>query len=235
MIDGKRVLAVVPARGGSKRLPRKNVLELNGKPMITWTIEAALNCMLIDKVVVSTDDLEISAIAKSCGADVPFLRPANLSTDLSSSIDVVTHTLDFLQNSKEYFEIVVLLQPTSPLRCSETISEALNYYSAKQALGVISVCRSEHSPIWSNTLNESMEMKGFLPDKYKNVRGQDLPVYYRINGAIYISDVATLKAESTFMLEDKLFAFGMSTLESIDIDELEDFHFAEYMMAKLKL
>jgi len=232
MINGKRVLAIIPARGGSKRLPGKNILPLNNKPLIGWSIEAGLNSNYIDKVVVSTDDSEIATISKKHGAEVPFYRPKILSNDTASSVDVVTHTIDMLVSAGETFDIVILLQPTSPLRTAEHINQALDQYVEQKANGIVSVCETEHSPIWCNTLPADNSLASFLPDKYKNVRSQDLPTYFRLNGAIYISSIPSLKVTNSFIQGDKVFAYKMSRNASVDIDSEIDFKFAEILANK---
>lgn len=159
MIDGKKVIALIPARGGgSKRLPRKNVLPLNGKPLIAWSIDAANNCPYIDKVLVSTDDQEIADIALQFGgAEVPELRPEHLASDTAKTESVLIYTLEKFGKGDE---ILVLLQPTSPLRTTQHINEALELFIEKQALSVVSVTPCEHSPLWSNTLPEDGSMGG---------------------------------------------------------------------------
>lgn len=157
MIDGKKVIALIPARGGSKRLPRKNVLPLNGKPLIAWSIDAANNCPYIDKVLVSTDDQEIADVALQFGAEVPELRPEHLASDTAKTESVLIYTLEKFGKGDE---ILVLLQPTSPLRTTQHINEALELFIEKQALSVVSVTPCEHSPLWSNTLPEDGSMGG---------------------------------------------------------------------------
>ena len=125
MIGNKKLLAVIPARGGSKRLPRKNILDLSGKPMISWTIDAALGSKYIDRIVVSTDDQEIAKISKDCGADIPFIRPLELATDYATSIDVVLNLIESLERNNEYYDYIMLLQPTSPLRSTKNINESV--------------------------------------------------------------------------------------------------------------
>jgi CMP-N-acetylneuraminic acid synthetase len=230
MFNGKSLLAVIPARGGSKRLPGKNTRLLVGKPLINWTIESALSCKYIDQVVVSTDCAEISAVAKKNGASVPFLRPKFLSGDESSSIDVVLHALDYLSKKGEAFDYVVLLQPTSPLRSSEHISAAIKLLISKSGDAVISVCETEHSPLWMNTLGEGDSMDTFLASSIKNKRSQNLQIFYRLNGAIYLVDIKRLKEENTFFLSDNIYAYKMSRESSIDIDEKLDFHLAEVIV-----
>ena len=152
MIDNKKILAIIPARGGSKRLPRKNILNLAGKPLIAWTIEAALGSKYIDDVIVSTDDNEISTVAKKYGAKVPFIRPDKFSSNHASSISVVLHAIEFFQKADERYDYVVLLQPTSPLRTVKNIDESIELLQQKKCDAIVSVCNVDHSPLWCNTM-----------------------------------------------------------------------------------
>ena len=144
MINGKRCLCVIPARGGSKRLPHKNIKNLCGKPLIQWTVEAGIGSKSIDRLIVSTDDLEIAEISKSCGAEVPFIRPETLATDSSSSYSVLEHAYQYLFEQGDYYDYIIMLQPTSPLRTSNHIDEAVKLLKDKQADGVISVTEASH-------------------------------------------------------------------------------------------
>ncbi len=226
MIDDKKLLAIIPARGASKRLPRKNILDLSGKPLIAWTIEAALGSKYIDRVVVSTDDQEIANIAKKYGADVPFIRPSELATDEATTVDVVLHLLNQLEKIEDKYDYVILLQPTSPLRTAKNIEEAIKLLRTKNSDAVISVCESGHPPLWYNTLPDDMSMDNFLDASIKNKRSQDLPKQYRINGAIYISSIERLRNESSFFLSENCHAYIMEQNVSIDIDTRDDFDFA---------
>lgn len=231
MHQGKSFLAIIPARGGSKRLPRKNVLELGGKPLIAWTIEAALGCSFIDEVMVTTDDAEIAAVAKEYGANVPFLRPAELASDTATSFDAIRHTINYYRTEMgKEFDFVVLLQPTSPLRGSHDIGRAIELRAQNKADAIISVCEVEHSPLWMNTLPEDHSMVGFLRSELKNIRSQDLAAFYRLNGAIYICEVRRLLEQKTFLIEDSIFAYPMSAESSIDIDNKIDFTIASCIL-----
>jgi CMP-N-acetylneuraminic acid synthetase len=227
VINSKKILAIIPARGGSKRLPCKNVLDLAGKPLIAWSIEVAKKSKYIDRVILSSDDTEIIAVAKEWGCDVPFARPKELAEDATRSIDVVTHALKSLE---EVYDYVILLQPTSPLRTSEDIDSAIELCLEKEATSVIGVCEMEHSPLWSNTLDESMSMDNFLDDKYNNSRSQDLPTYYRINGAFYMSRVESILEKETFFVKKDIYAFLMSQEHSVDIDTKLDFIIAKAIL-----
>ena len=222
MYKNKTFLAIIPARGGSKRLPRKNVLDLCGKPLIAWSIEAGLKSHYIDKVVVTSDDDEILDISKKYGADT-IKRPDELASDTSTTFDAIKHTIDNL-NSYDY---VVLLQPTSPLRDEKHIDEAIEFLEKKKAEAIVSVCEMEHSPLWSNTLDDSLSMKGFLRDEVLNKRSQDLEKYYRLNGAIYICKIKKLLEEKSFFFKGDIFAYVMDRKSSIDIDEEIDYELAK--------
>lgn len=223
--------AIITARGGSKRLPKKNVLELAGKPLIAWTIEAAKKSSKIEDVIVTTDSEEIEKVAIEFGARVPFKRPAELSNDTATSFDVVKHCLDYLnENEDKQVEYLVLLQPTSPLRSYEDIEKAIELLESKKASAVVSVCPTEHSPLWSNTLDDSLNLDSFLRDEVKNTRSQDLPAYYRLNGAIYVCRVEEFLKEKSFFLSKNSFAYVMSTEDSVDIDTKLDFVVADFLL-----
>lgn len=226
-----RTLAIIPARGGSKRLPRKNVLDLGGKPLIAWTIEAALGCQFINKVMVTTDDEEIAEVANTFGAHVPFLRPDDLASDTTTSFDAIKHAIEFYQYELgEKYDFVVLLQPTSPLRKAQDISGAFDLLYRNRADAVVSVCEAEHSPRWMNTLPADHSMGDFMQNEFKNVRGQDLPKYYRLNGAIYICRTSRLLQEKSFMPSDNIFAYIMSKESSVDIDDSVDYKLASCLL-----
>ena len=221
MYKNKSFLAIILARGGSKRLPRKNILDLNGKPLIAYSIEAGLKSRYIDKVIVSSDDDEILSLSKKFGADI-IKRPNELASDTATSFDAIKHTIE---NSNKY-DYIVLLQPTSPLRNSTHIDEAIELLDSKNADAVVSVCEMEHSPLWSNTLDDSLSMCGFLRDEVLSKRSQDLEKYYRLNGAIYICKIDKLLEEESFFLKENIFAYVMDRESSIDIDEGIDFKIA---------
>jgi len=225
-----KILALIPARGGSKRLPRKNILPLGNKPLIAWSIEAAKKSKYISDVLVSTDDKEIASIAEEHGAWVPFLRPENLSSDTSGSYGVAEHAVNFCKAINKTYDFVLLLQPTSPLRCAEDIDAALNLLKNKSADAVISVCEAEHSPIWSNTLPDDLNMDQFENEKYRDIRSQDLPSFYRLNGAIYLVKTERLLSEKSFSLCNNTFAYIMKQERSIDIDTKLDFCIAETIL-----
>lgn len=223
----KTFLAIIPARGGSKRLPRKNILDLCGKPLISWSIEAALKSKYISKVVVSSDDEEILNISSNFGADI-IKRPYELANDTATTFDAIKHTI----NNLEKYDYIVLLQPTSPLRNEKHIDEAIELLEEKQADAIVSVCEMDHSPLWSNTLPEDGNMRGFLREEILNKRSQDLEKYYRLNGAVYICKTDKLLENKSFFLKDNIFAYIMDRKSSIDIDEEIDFEIAKVLINK---
>ena len=225
MYGNKNFLAVITARGGSKRLPRKNILEFCGKPLISWTIEAGLKSNYLDKLIVSSDDDEILSISKQYGAEILF-RPSDLASDTSTSFDALKHSIE---NFSDY-EYIVLLQPTSPLRDEKDIDEAIELLEKKKADAIISVCEVDHNPLWSNTLGDDDNMNCFLREEIKNTRSQDLEQYYRLNGAIYICKVDKFLENKGFMLKENIYAYKMTRESSIDIDEEIDFKIAECIM-----
>ena len=233
-IEDLKILALIPARGGSKRLPGKNIKELCGKPLIAWTIETALNSKYIEKTVVSTDCDKIAEVSKKYGAEVPFIRPDELASDTASTLDVVFHALTFLKNIQENFTHIILLQPTSPLRTSDDIDNAVELLVSKGANAVYSVCEVDHSPLWSNTLPEDQKFDGFIKREFIGKRSQDLPTYYRLNGAIYLVDVSELLNYKALLEVKSSFAFVMKRQSSIDIDEKLDFLIAESILSDLK-
>ena len=165
------------------------------------------------------------------GAEVPFFRPKKLANDNARSIDVVTHVINKLEVNSEHYKYVILLQPTSPLRTNDHIDKAFEFMRFKKAKSVTSVCLAEHHPLWCNKLADNMSMENFIDINLKNARSQDLPNYYRINGAIYICECESLKTEKTFIMSNDSYAFIMSKEVSIDIDNMIDFKLAEIILS----
>lgn len=223
-------IAIIPARGGSKRLPGKNLKSLLGKPLIAWSIDAALACGLFDLVLVSTDCKGIAKVAEQYGALVPGLRPAILSTDTATTNDVVSHMVEEVECRWGVVKNITILQPTSPLRHASNIIEAHALYEEKEALSVISVCLMEHPIQLCNQLPADLSMSGFLRKEH-NIRSQDLEPNYRINGAIYIVD-RKLVGSLSDIYGDRSYAYLMKQEQSIDIDELLDFEIAEAIMSR---
>ena len=231
MFKGKNILGLIPARGGSKGLPRKNIKPLLGKPLIAWTIEQALASKYLNIVVVSTDDKEIAEISKKYGAEVPFIRPKELAEDNAKGIDVVLHAIDWLkENDKQkQYDLIMLLQPTSPLRKSEDIDKAIELLFLKEAKAIVSVCEVNHHPLWANNLPEDECMKDFIRKEIMNKNRQELPVFYRLNGAIYLAYCNYLKQCKNYIGKET-FAYIMPRERSIDIDSEIDLNLAEVLI-----
>lgn len=217
-MQSDKVLALITARGGSKSLPRKNVLLAGGKPLIAWTVDAAISAECVDRVVLSSDDDEIMAAARSSGCDVPFCRPIHLASDIATSIDVALHALDQLPG----YEYVVLLQPTSPLRIAEDIDAAFELMLESEASSCVSVCEVDQSPYWMYRVADGNKLQRLLPGMEWMARRQDLPPVYLINGAIYIARIDWLRANKSFVGEETV-AYLMPKERSLDIDTAEDF------------
>ena len=223
------MLAVIPARGGSKGVPKKNIKKLGGKPLIAYTIEAAIGSCIFEKVIVSTDSKEIADVAISYGAEVPFLRPEKISGDLVSSDDVILHALSYMQNQGHQYSEVCKLQATSPLRNKEHLREAYSLFCEKHADFLVSVCECEHSPLWSGIIGEDLRLDSFISDKVKRSCRQDLPTYYRLNGAIYMGKVEQFNVNKSFLGRNCI-AYIMDQKDSIDIDSQLDFEMAGIMI-----
>lgn len=213
MINGKSVLAVIPARGGSKGVPRKNIREVAGKPLIAWTIEGAKKSKYIDRLVLSSDDAEIIAVAKAWGCEAPFVRPAELARDETPGIDPVLHALDMLPG----YEIVVLLQTTSPLRRASDIDGCIEQCVAGKANACVTVTQAEQSPYWMYTLGNGGAMQPLIRTDESYARRQDLPEAYILNGAVYAARSEWLRLHKTF-ISDETLAFVMPQERSLDID-----------------
>lgn len=216
--------ALITARGGSKGIPRKNIKAIAGKPLICWTIEAALRSSLLNAVVVSTDDLEIAELARQAGAQVPFMRPAELAQDQTPGLDPVLHALDQLPQ----YDSVLLLQPTSPLRTTDDIDGCLNLVMREKAQSVVSVSETETHPYWTYRLNADQTMVRLL-DVAPVARRQDLPAFFSLNGAMYFAEANWLRNSRSFVGAETL-AYVMSKEHSVDLDTPLDWKFAELLL-----
>ncbi len=226
MINGKTILGIIPARGGSKRLPKKNIKMIANKPLLLWTLEAGKQSKFIDRLIVTSDDEQILKISTENGADI-VRRPSELSEDRTSTYDAIKHTIEKM---KEDYDYICLLQPTSPLRHSGHIDEALEQLIEKKSDAIISVSEMNENPHWSNTLNEDNDMSKFLKPEIKNKRSQDLKKYYHVNGAIYICRTDMLLAQKTFFIKSNIYAYIMNKECSIDIDDEFDFLLADLLL-----
>lgn len=224
-----KALVIIPARSGSRGIPGKNIKLLGDKPLIQYSIDAALKVFNKEDILVSTDSKEIKVIAENCGLNVPFLRPDELATDFTSSQDVILHAIDYTQQRGQNYDSVVLLQPTSPFRNAQHIEEAIKLYDKRLEM-VVSVKVSDHNPYY--TLYEESD-NGFLTQskKAKFTRRQDCPNVYAYNGAIYVISIDALKTKSIAEF-DKVKKYEMSELHSIDLDTPLDWDLAEIVLNK---
>lgn len=230
MLGELRVLAIIPARGGSKGLPRKNIIQLNGRPLISYPIHAAKKSKFIDKIIVSTEDLEISKVALDCGAEVPFLRPSELAADNSSTSEVIRHIISELERQGDYYDIFVLLEPTSPFTESRDIDSALDLIKSKfdsvDSIVGISQVKEVHPDylirLTSDGLIRSYTNYGFS----KITRRQDLEPLYFFDGSLYASKIDAYIKHNSFY-HDRTLGYEMPRWKSYEIDDYCDFLIAE--------
>ena len=229
-------IAIIPARSGSKGLPNKNIRPLNGVPLMAYTIRAALNSGMFEHVMVSTDSEEYAQIAKEWGAEVPFLRSAATSTDMSSSWSVVREVLDRYEQMGETFDTVALLQATSPLRTGENIVQAYKQMEQKGANSLYSICEIGYPVISCKYVPESLSMNEAVPvieaDPTLYLPRQTQPVAYRTNGAIFLYRVDAFKTDP-HPYATKCYGFIMDKIYSTDVDDLEDFTITEAIINHL--
>lgn len=229
MFNDKKILALIPARGGSKGIKNKNIINLAGKPLIAWTIEAARKSIFIDDVIITTDSAEIASVAKKFGGDAPFLRPPELAGDKSNTIDAVLHALGELKKLKKFYDALVLLQPTQPLRLPEDIDGAIETFFKNSELPLASVSPVKDHPVLIRSLSSDKKTLVPLLNLNSTCRRQDMPDYYRVNGCIYINklnEFNELNKNTSF--NDNIIAFVMPRERSVDIDEPSDIAMAEY-------
>ncbi|MDF2877900.1 MAG: acylneuraminate cytidylyltransferase [Clostridia bacterium] len=225
----KSILAIIPARGGSKGIPKKNIKALNGVPLIGYTLQEVKKSKHITRVVVSTDDEEIAEVSRQFNAEIPCLRPKQLSTDTSSTVDGIAHMINYLNEKENYVpDYICLLQCTSPLRTNLDIDGAIDKLLNSDFDGIVSVCESEVNPYWTNVF-EKNKLKYFIEEGKFITRRQDLPQIYRCNGAIYIIKTEVFIKEKTFETEN-ITGYIMTNENSIDIDTTIDFKIAEILM-----
>jgi N-acylneuraminate cytidylyltransferase len=226
-----KILSVIPARGGSKRIPGKNIRLLGNKPLIAWTLESSNHVLEICDQLVSTDDPQIAEIAQSYGGLVPWLRPADLATDVAKSVDVCLHALEWYENSYGAVDGLLLLQPTSPFRSEATIKAGIELFSRFHQRPVVSVSPAKSHPLWCFRLEDS-GIKPFLENGGLYMRSQDLPPAYSLNGAFYLIKPDQLRNEKSFFPKNLVPLIMKSELETIDLDTLWDWQIAEAVLAK---
>lgn len=226
MIEDKNVLAIIPARGGSKGLPRKNIRKLAGKPLIGWTIEEAKKSRYIDRLILSSEDSEIIEVAKALGCEVPFVRPAELARDNTPGIDPVLHAINTLT---EQYHYVILLQPTSPLRRVEDIDGCLEHCLKARAPACVTVAPPDKSPYWMYVVNQTGRLQPLIKQVPTFTCRQDLPRVYAINGAVYAARCNWLLKNKTF-ITDETVAYIMLKERSLDVDTEFDFKLCQFLL-----
>lgn len=226
------VLGVIPARGGSKSVPRKNIRLLADKPLIAYTIETAQNCKMLNRTVVSTDDEEIADIAKKYGGDVPFMRPKDLALDVTPMFPVLQHAVSFIEKNENVpVDVIVLLDPTSPSRRIEDIEECIQKLERENVDSVVTICEVDHNPYFVMMELDGDRLVPLIKSDKVITRRQDAPIVYRLNAAVYaIKRDVLMNADK--IITDNTLAVIMPTERSIHIDHEIDFEFAEYLLEK---
>ncbi len=227
------MIALVPARGGSKGLPGKNIRNLRGKPLIAYSIEAALGAKGVRRVIVSTDDPEIAEVSKKFGAEVPFMRPSELAQDQSLAIDNYIYTIQQLQRNGDPVDQLMVLLPTAPLRTSADIEGAMEIFKKRGADSVISYYKAPHPVQWYKYFDSQGVVRSYFPEGDRLGNRQDEREAYLPNGAIYIFH-SSLLLETKSYFSEKTFPYVMPIQRSVDIDTLEDFEYAEFLMSRKK-
>ena len=227
MIRGQSVLGVIPARGGSKGVKRKNIRRIAGKPLIAWTIDEAKKSKYIDRLILSSEDPEIISVGQEWGCEVPFVRPEELAKDDTPGVDPVLHALERLPEKYEY---VLLLQPTSPLRLVDDIDGCLELCLDRHAPACVSVTEPDKSPYWMYRLDEGGHLISLLAQESTVGYRQGLPKVYVLNGAVYVAQSSWLKGQRTFLSPETI-AYIMPKERSIDIDTQIDIDICEYLLA----
>jgi CMP-N,N'-diacetyllegionaminic acid synthase len=225
-MTGRGILGIIPARGGSKGIPRKNMRPLQGQPLIAWTIESALRSAALDALIVSTDDEEIAAVARASGAQVPFMRPARLAQDDTPGVDPVLHAIEQLPQ----YHAVGMLQPTSPLRSTEDIDACVALARRTGAPAVVSVSEAHTHPYWMYTLTTDERMRPLLDAPFV-ARRQDLPPVYALNGAVYYAEADWLRRTRSF-LSGETAAYVMPPERAVDLDTAIDWRIAEFLLSE---
>lgn len=227
------MLAIIPARGGSKGVPRKNIKDLAGKPLIYYTIKTAKESNHIDRIIVSTDDEEIADIALKYGAEVPFLRPEELATDKAKAIDNYIYTINKLNEmNSDVIEEFIVLQPTSPLRTTSDIDNAIKIFYENKADTVISVVKAEHPPIWYKKINDKGVLADYFPFADNSLNRQEAEETYLPNGAIYIFNYEALIKNYRYY-NSQTYPYVMKRENSIDVDTILDFKLAELLLTQI--
>ena len=216
-------LGIITARGGSKGVPKKNVRKLGGRPTIQYAIDVAIGCPHIDTVVVTTDSEEIREVALKCGAEAPFLRPAELATDTAKQEDAILHAMDWYEERQGQYKYLCLLEPTSPLRRVETMNRAFELLDSKpEADGVFSVTECDFSPVFCSPLREDGYMKDWMDERYKWAQRQEIPAFYKLSALVTICKWNSFREQESF-LTDRTIYMDVDGIEARDIDEPVEF------------
>lgn len=230
MYKTKKIVCIIPARSGSKRLPGKNVKKIGGKPMIAHAILAAKGSKYVDRVIVSTDDVEIAKVARKYGAEVPFIRPAELASDTAPTLLVLQHAIAHIENQDKFKpDLIVLIQPTNPLVKSEDIDGTIEKIIAAKTNSCFTVCEIHQRPEWMYLL-DNKKPKLFLASASKTKRSQDLPKLAIINGAVYVTRYDTLMKKNLIRDNSNTSIYLMPKERSVDIDDHLDFKIAEALI-----
>ena len=232
MINRKSVLAIIPARGGSKGLPQKNILPLVDKPLIAWSIEVGKESKYIDKLIISTDDKKIAGVAESYHCEVPFIRPENLSSDETETIDVLIHAYKYFTENNEAYDYLILLEPTSPLRDSNDIDIAMDMLDSnrERADSIVGVAKVEAThPVFDVRINDGGLIEPYATENFSTFRRQEIEDLYHFEGSLYISDTKVLLKEKTFYHERTL-PYIVPRWKSLEIDEMVDMITAEALI-----
>lgn len=227
-----RILALIPARGGSKRLPGKNIRMLGGKPLIVWTIDVARDIPEICDILVSTDDPGIAAVCSEAGAYVPWLRPAELATDTATSVDAALHALDWYETEKGAVDGLLLLQPTSPYRTKMTVRRGIELFIKHGRQSVLGVSPTHAHPMWTLKI-EGAYLVPFMQEHGLETRSQDLPAAFVVNGSFYLMSPTELRACRSFVGANTVPLLIESPQEALDIDTEWDFKIAEIISERI--
>ena len=224
MLDGRKIVGIIAARGGSKGFPGKHLALLGNRSILSWTIEAAKGSTLLDRVVLSSDDPQIIAEAKRCGCEVPFVRPPEMATDEAPIVDVIIHALKQLPG----FDYVVLLQGSSPLRTAGDIDDAIRTCIGTGSRACVTLTEGEKSPTWMYRIKEDGRLKPLIRNmEDRHRRRQDLEAVYVLNGAVYIAEISWFEKKRSFLTHQTI-GHCMPRERSVDIDTLADLKLAEF-------
>jgi CMP-N,N'-diacetyllegionaminic acid synthase len=226
-----QVIGLITARGGSKGIPRKNIMPIAGHPLLWWTITAAKQARRLSRLIVSTDDPEIAQLAREYGAEVPFERPSALAQDNTPHIPVMLHALDWLENNGGLSEYLFLLQPTSPLRTTEDIDAAIALATERRVDGVVGVVEANRHPYLIKKILSDGVLEDYVANPQGHVLRQDFPPAYAVNGAVYVNRCSSLRRDRTILPKGTL-AYPMPVARSLDLDSPLDFMLVEQLLLR---